>query len=515
MRIARLGRYGAFANSRGRDKLLPSEESRTAAQRILFWGLVVLVCVGVVVRLLRYVRVRSLWLDEIFLANNLIHKTPLQLLGPLDYRQGAPPVFLLLCKLAVEVLGTSEYALRFVPMVAGLGSVVFFALLAKRVLQPIGALGAMALFALLEPLVYYSSEVKQYSMDVLVAVAILWAAARLVDEATERGRGRSKIIFFAIGMAGIFASHPAVFVLAGASAWLIFSRKFSVRKLAAIFVAWVAAIILDYWFFLRPLARNAGLQHHWSAAYPPFSMQFFPWFWHAMLGLFAGYDTMWLRFTVFGTWPAYVAMILAVAGCWRLHRQKKLGLVAWPIALTLLAAMLQKYPFDDRLILFLVPMVVLMMAASLDGIAGGLATLLFGFVLISCLGRQFAFAIQPPGREEVVPVMTYLKDHWQSGDTLYLYRPADTAFLYYRDQEGLVGVPFIDGTWSSGDRDAFAADWGAIVGKRRVWVLFSHALLTSSGDEREELLQLLAQKRAKKLGEFDAPGVGVYLFDTR
>jgi hypothetical protein len=224
---------------------------------------------------------------------------------------------------------------------------------------------------------------------------------------------------------------------------------------------------------------------------------------------------MWLRFTMFGTWPAYAAMILAVAGCWRLYRQKKLGLVAWPIALTLLAAALRKYPFDDRLILFLVPMVVLMMAASLDGIAGGLAALLFGFVLISCLGRQFAFAIQPPGREEIVPVMSYLKDHLQNGDTLYLYRPADTAFLYYRDQEGLGNVSFIDGAWSSGDRDAFAADWGAIAGKPRVWVLFSHALPTSSGDEREELVQLLGKKGAKKLGEFDAPGAGVYLFDTR
>ncbi|HWB54421.1 MAG TPA: glycosyltransferase family 39 protein, partial [Tepidisphaeraceae bacterium] len=108
------------------------------------WALVLL---GIALRILRFTQGRALWLDEVFLVNNLIHKSAIGLLGILNYRQGAPPLFLLLCKLAITLFGHSEYALRLVPLLAGVVSVPLFYLFARQILNNWSTIAAVALFA--------------------------------------------------------------------------------------------------------------------------------------------------------------------------------------------------------------------------------------------------------------------------------------------------------------------------------------------------------------------------------
>ena len=271
----------------------PRNEIDKTIDRII-WGLALL---GIALRVLRYAQNRSLWLDEIFLAQNLIHKSAAALMGPLDYRQGAPPLFLLLCKWTISMCGTSELALRLAPLLAGIAGVCLFALLARRILSGPAALAAIALFALLEPLIYYSSEVKQYSTDVLVTVGILCGTVRFAAQSNNSSKN-SRFFLFSIGIIAIFSSHPTVFVLAGASLWLLQSRKQMLSPLVPVFIGWGIALFADYFLFLKPLEANSGLQHHWAAAYPPISVEIIPWLWDACKTVFAGYDTMWLRFTI-------------------------------------------------------------------------------------------------------------------------------------------------------------------------------------------------------------------------
>jgi hypothetical protein len=84
------------------------------------------VALGALLRLVQYLRNRSLWLDESSLALNILHRSYSGLLEPLDYHQGAPVGFLMLEKLAVRSLGAGEYALRLAPLVAGLVSLFLF-----------------------------------------------------------------------------------------------------------------------------------------------------------------------------------------------------------------------------------------------------------------------------------------------------------------------------------------------------------------------------------------------------
>ena len=150
------------------------------------WLALAAIAVGVAVRIEQYAANPSLWVDEAAIAHNVLDRQPSQLFGPLDYRQVAPPGFLLAVKLSVLVLGFSEYALRLVPFAAGLVSPVMFFLVARSVLRPVGTVVATLMFSIAVPLVLFSANLKQYSSDVLVTLIILVVAFQLHQASLTR-----------------------------------------------------------------------------------------------------------------------------------------------------------------------------------------------------------------------------------------------------------------------------------------------------------------------------------------
>jgi len=129
------------------------------------WGTI---AIGVFLRSAQYACGRSLWNDEAELALNILNQPFAGLFQPLQYHQGTPIGFLLLEKLATAFAGKSEIALRAIPFVAGVLALFVFYDVAKLYLSPGAVPLALILFSLSRNLVYYSSEVKQYSTDVLV-----------------------------------------------------------------------------------------------------------------------------------------------------------------------------------------------------------------------------------------------------------------------------------------------------------------------------------------------------------
>jgi hypothetical protein len=113
-------------------------------------GLIVaLLLVGAALRAWEYFGSASLWINEIAVARNVLDRSALDLVSrPLDYDQSAPPAYLLATKLATILLGGGELAFRLPPFLAGLTALALFPLVARRFLEPRGALVATALAAL-------------------------------------------------------------------------------------------------------------------------------------------------------------------------------------------------------------------------------------------------------------------------------------------------------------------------------------------------------------------------------
>jgi len=114
----------------------------------------IVITVGIVLRVAQFLYNRSLTEGEAALALNIIERSYMDLLKPLDYFQAAPVGFLIIQKYAANVLGATEYALRLFPLVAGIIALFFFYHVAKRILTKEAIPVALILFAVGDHLVY-------------------------------------------------------------------------------------------------------------------------------------------------------------------------------------------------------------------------------------------------------------------------------------------------------------------------------------------------------------------------
>lgn len=506
--------------------------------RVLLW----LMLLGAALRILRYVADRSLWLDEAYLANSVLTYSFRRLLTqPLMHWQAAPAGFLLLQKVAVSLFGGSEYALRLVPLIAGLASIPLFGGVVRRCLGPTAQILAMALFVLLDPLIYYSAEAKQYGLDVTVALAILLAAFRVRE--APRNWARMSVLG-GVGLLGIFCSHPAIFTLAGAGTVLLAdavrSRRMtvagrarllpsrgmsddigspggspsrartdhtigslSVLSLALLGVICLAAFAVDYVLFLRPLTHHTGLAAYWAADYMPYApLPAIKWLAAALYQLYAGYATMWLPLVD----TAILATLIGIVPIWK-HDRSALAMLLLPLALTLGAAVAHVYPFGSRLVLFLVPSLVVLIGAGMamiwESVIAGrrfIAALILLSILLPTAARDAFYLVVPQRREEIRPVLAYIRDHKQPGDSLYVFYISEVPFHYYADRFGLEpnrmglgDMPAIIGRPGDRDPSIYRADLARLRGRGRVWVLISHPRALGGVDEEQLFPQILSQ----------------------
>src|SRR5262249_11934161 len=153
-------------------------------------------------------------------AENIVTKTFMGLFGPLSGAQLAPPGFLVTEWGFVHLLGDRPLVLKVFPLLSGIASLFLFFRVARRCLRPDAVWIAMALFAVSDALIYFASEVKQYSTDVAVALLCSLLALDLVSRPATLPRLAR---FAAVGAVAVWFSHPAAFVLAGLGLVLIAS----------------------------------------------------------------------------------------------------------------------------------------------------------------------------------------------------------------------------------------------------------------------------------------------------
>ncbi|NEO55368.1 MAG: hypothetical protein F6K54_21235 [Okeania sp. SIO3B5] len=483
----------------------------------------IIIAFGVAVRLVQYLSNRSLWADEAVLALNIINRSYLELFQSLDYDQGAPIGFLMVEKLAVQILGNNEYALRLFPFICGVGSLFLFYELAKKLISkpaiPIG----LILFASLEYLVYYSAEVKQYSSDVAIALFLYLLLLPLVKAKLSFGQ---MIRFSLLGAIAIWFSHPSIFILAsiGGSALLInFWQKdlSKVKNLLLIYSAWVLSFVIFYFVSLRNLTGNETLTTSWGKAFPssPFDI----------VWMFDAFGKFFYKPLGFTKWMDGLAIILFLIGCiscW-LSRKEILLLLLSPLFVTFLASFLHQYPFRSRLVLFLTPFVIFLIAAGggyiLRKSKARPIKIIGIFLVILLLYKPLSKAIDliedPITYSEIKPVLNYIQKNQQPGDVLYIYQRGIYQFQYYAEkygyQEGdyIIGVDDLDKydgqELSIAEMTRYEKDLDKLRGNKRVWLLFSHTHIPAE----RRFLNYYLNEIGLRMDTFEKPGSYVYLYD--
>ena len=373
--------------------------------------------VGVAVRLQALLSGRSLWLDEAMLATNITGRGYRGLLHPLDNAQGAPVLFLWVERTAVLVLGNNEWALRVLPFAAGLAVLPLTYVVGCRLGGTRVGSVALILVSLSPSLVRYSTEVKQYSSDAAVTLALIALALGALA-----GSRRELLTLVVAGAIAPWLSHPALFTLAAVGVVLLVERRD--RFVIGAGVVWLTSVAVEYVVSLRRLGRNRALLDYWHHGFPAHASSALSWAAGAAVR-FVG-DPAALRFS---------ALVLAASVIGALVLPRRRALVVLPFVFLLLAAAAHKFPFQGRVVLFLVPLLLVLVAAVARRTVGLAVVVAIGVAPVATtLHRVIDPLPYPAGRE----VLTWVRHHRQPGDEVWLVDAATPTWRYYDTR---LGVP--------------------------------------------------------------------------
>ena len=489
----------------------------------LWWGIILL---GTALRLRQYLLDRSLWADEASLAVNLVTRSFGGLTQLLDYHQAAPVGFLFIEKLSIVIFGNHDYVMRLFPLLAGILAVYLMYKIARASFGTFG-LFAVSILSLSWWLVYYSSELKQYSSDVMVALLLVYLAINCLKQNVQAKN------FLALGIVGavvIWISHPSVFIMVGIGLVLVLEKL--TRKeyapwtwILAIGVGWLASFGLEYLVSLRHIVADEYLIDYWRKAYlptPPWSNR--SWYKDTL------YSFAFFPFYRGDNLMAVVTLVFSAIGATSLLiRDRKIALlIISPFVVAVIASALQRYPLKNRFMLFLIPFALLLMTEGFRAIYRLLAkwrpdfAVLFSGILVLAVIWQvvpntYEKAVSGQ-KDDIRPVLAYVAQNRLPDDIVYVFYKTDPAFHYYAPFYGLEKGNIVVGVNDPRKRVAlqnFEDDVDKLVGNKRVWFVFSEVVdcPNCQPEDTQSFYLDHINKFGAMIDSFKGSGAGAYLYD--
>jgi 4-amino-4-deoxy-L-arabinose transferase-like glycosyltransferase len=407
--------------------------SRDTLYLFIIWG------VAIILRLWD-ISARNLWTDEAWVALAALAPSPGQ---ALTLGRSTPPFYTLTIWGLAQVFGGSEMVLRSLSFAFGVGTLILFWFVARRLTTRTASFVGLTLVAVSPVLVYFSKELKQYSGDAFFALLVVWLAERLRERP-------DKAAWLALALAGPLAlgfSHGAVFVLPVVLVVLWLKTPRSQRLwVAGLGACWGLAVIAFFLLVYRHQV-NTMLVDYWVGDYPNFSglIPFFLW----LVGALGRYFHYFFHYFFFTTWGWLWGAVFTALGFLVLARKGPQRLLLYwggPLLLTLVAAAFHRYPFmghynGSRLLLFSAPWLYLLTAVGLTGVFAWLwhrphrwlPPALAALILITTQPLALMQENLRPqdNRQELKPLAAYLQNHILPGDQVYVYLHAIYPFKYY------------------------------------------------------------------------------------
>lgn len=475
-----------------------------------------IIFIGVFLSVYQYLFNRSLWLDEASLALNIINKSYFELLKPLDFSQVAPILFLQIEKIFSELIPNSEFGLRLFPLISFLTSIPLFYLLSnKMVKNKVIALISTSIFSISLSLLKYSSEVKQYSVDVLFTIIILYCSLTL-----QLNKNKSLFIYAIIGSIAVWLSNVAIILLFVTGVYLLYFEGYKNKNYKIIFpfIFWTISFYFYYYLFIHNHPSKEVMMHYWENSFlpfNPFSENFYNFLFLACQNI---YDNV-LGFDHF--WPIPFLISLSSIGFLFVHRKYTiLYFCLSPIILHLLLSSFKLYPFSGRLILYILPLIILLFSIGLyylfefiNRIIQRLPKLLLIFpVIIMFYPIYLRFPIE---HEEIKKSLNYIEKNIKKDETIYVYYGAKRALDFYIETKFInIYNIIVNGTDYSNDHPKY--DYELLNLKGKVWILFSHVHFYWENDNDEKyIVDFLIRNGSELLDVKRYYGSSVYYVNTK
>lgn len=438
------------------------------------------VAFGVLLRLVHFGFGRMLWLDEATIAINFLVRDGVDYFEALEFRQIAPPIWMMVSDGLWSFTGNLEYGGRLLSLLAGLTAfILFWRLVRERFSSPI-VLIAVAVFAFSYMPVYYSAEIKPYIFDLLFCIIVLVQGLRLFEKDDWR-LSDSLWLGATLILASCFAMAAPMII--GGFGGLLGLKALMERRWSAVLVLAASGTIAALIYAVPALSAfqvqidQSGLdqggvgnyfQRHF-APFPPTSLRDLAWYIEIVQ------DTL---TPMVGRESNYAYVVLMVIGSVVVARQSlwKLAFILAPIAVGFVLSAAQIYPIMSRLALYIFPIALLLAAFALEKLISELPKrvnwVVGAAVVLMSIGsvtwyRYYNTFNPTADPKDMSQELQTIADEIRPDEILVVSAWSLPAFLLYRHSYGLDQI-----NWTVADRaDCFFEPPIDIQNRSRVFYL--------------------------------------------
>lgn len=518
--------------------------------------------VGILLRFYHYLDNRSLWIDEVYLSTSIVRMSFLELAtSVLDYQQKAPIGFLWLTKLSVLLFGEGEMALRLIPMLSGLAGLLLFVPVARYFLNPLGAVLAMGVLAMAPPLVYHAVEIKQYSTEMLATILVLYLYTRY----HKKQDLPSLVLWGLCGALVLWFSFSSIFILAGMaiglSLYYLIKKDWNTFFSSLIpFTIWLISFATNFLLFTSKHTDAAWLVDWFRTreGFMPEDVSLFKklaWVFQSFYRLLDyplgvlwnaeplnNFENPLLR--ILPKMPLFLLLFAGVGLVYFFLKDKKTFLVLLlPLVLTFAATLVEMYPFYERLLVFLAPLPILLLAKGCERLTNiiparfkwryVLPLILLGWPMWSSAKQVVDTDLFWDYKKSYYrEALLFIKENMREGDVVYVYWNFKPAFRFYNKTYGLEleGIELTDARMISTSVDDYLSklrpEYSNTEGVKRIWFVYERFLMLEIGDydhepawylkegvEGGETLKKDFSTMGKEVKRYIGPNVGVNLYD--
>lgn len=402
---------------------------------------------GVLFRVKLYVENHSVWLDEAVTTVSIGSRSFKEILTRIDIFPdfAKPPIgFELIEKLSITIFGNNELAFRLFPLLSGVGSLLLFYVIGKKLFSKKVQKVSLALFAVCEPLIQYCGDTKPYSSDVMMALILIY----IFINVRKSGLGLKNILIF--GLSGgliIWISSPCIFILAALGFTVVIMALLDKKwrdliSMLPVFAVWLASFIFLYKVSLSQMVNGESLKATWVGAFGPeqiFSVATLFWLRDVFFEMFR--HPLGMYFPKLPFHVGILGSLIFFVGWWQLLKKDKERFLIFviPILITLLAALLGKYPFRGRVILFLVPSIIVVMSYSMElrsKKARWLSSTIVAVIALILLYQPTVMALYKVkrgrgGSEHNRQTLAFMQENYLPGDMIFFNTSGQFSFWYY------------------------------------------------------------------------------------
>jgi len=506
------------------DSFIEKQKYCYSRNRFLF---VLIFILGLIIRLGNYFNDPGLWYDEARLALNLIDRSYLKLLLPLDDFQVAPILFLWIEKLNIGFFGASELVLRLFPLLCSIFSLPAFYLLAKNLFKDEKtALTSLVIFAITPIQIRYSAEVKQYMTDVLVSLILFW----LFSVFLKHGNRKLLIMLAFAGVISIFLSNISVMVLFTLCVYWFTSDIFFKKKDHAKYIVmsiWMFTFCVYYYLFINNHMNEQYMLDYWQNNFlplNPFHAEFWNFFNSRVRETFSEFMiyNQGILVDKFDIVIINLFLIIYFAGLIFMVGRRKIAMIffmIFPILLHLLLSGFKKYPFEARLALYLSPLVIMTFSYGLVQLYKLSEKILKskwpGIILMILILSVFSYKLYinyPIENDGIRESIKFINENYRENQKVYIYYFSKPAFEYYKKtmKSNFSDVEVI----GVGKGNVVSPETGldnlkGINGE--VWLLFSHLFKRDTPDNPENIIMNGLIKRGLLMNSFQTKDSSAYL----